>query len=146
VRDNKKQETSMLETRRRLISLVPLIIVVLIILIFTFYPSIRRNHVRKVLDKYEQVRIGMQESGVIRLLGRPRVKTSVKTAELGEEILAWDITIEMMDELKTKHTWLLVYSYWIGDPPLSKGIGTRIGLDVYIDKEDSTVVLVRRLR
>lgn len=136
----------MRELRRKPIVLVLFIITVLIILLFALYPPVRRDHIRKVLNRYDQVRVGMQESEVVRLLGRPRLKTCVKTAELGQEILAWDVTIEMINELRSKYIWLIRYSYWITDPPLRRGIGMRVGLDVFINEKDSTIVLVRRLR
>jgi len=125
----------MLRPRKKLFFFIFFVILVLVILIFALYPSIYRNHIRKVLDTYDQVRIGMLESEVIRLLGRPRAQGRIRTSELGQEILTWYITIEMINEIKNKYIWLLKYSYWIPG----------VGIDVYISEEDNTVVLIRRI-
>lgn len=133
----------MVRKRKRLFILI-LAILVLTISLFVIIDSIYQNHDRKILNRYHQVIIGMHESEVIGLLGSPRMKARIRTSEMGDEMLNWNITSEMIEEITKKHNWLLKYSYWIPSARFSWrniDLHSRFGLDVYINEDDNNVVL-----
>lgn len=137
----------MVRKRKRLLVII-LAILAIFVSLFIIIPSIYRSHDLKLLNRYHQVKIGLHESEVLGLLGSPRNKARIRASELGEEMLAWNITSEMIEEIKKKHLWLLKYSYWMPSPRLSWrfiDLHTGFGLDIYLAEEDNTVVLVRRL-
>lgn len=115
-----------------------------IVFLLAIYPSLRSRYIESVIIRYDQITVGMQEAEVIRLLGRPRIKTRIRSADLEPEIITTHIIDKELDDIKRKYTLLTIYSYWIPNLPLLRRPSMQVGRDIYINDHDSSVVLIRR--